>query len=184
VAADLRLDWPAVKEMDKLYMRAQLARTGELRLAVIGIDEISIRKGHVYRIIVSDLERQQPIWFGGIERSEESMAMFYDFLGTARSARLRLAVMDMWKAFRNATEQQAPQAAILDDKFHVLRHLNLAMDQGERRSTNGSPTVPSGPTSKGRSTRCSRTARISRRRNADGCRRCSRRTSGSIPRMS
>jgi len=130
VAADLRLDWPAVKEMDKLYMRAQLARTGELRLAVIGIDEISIRKGHVYRIIVSDLERQQPIWFGGIERSEESMAMFYDFLGTARSARLRLAVMDMWKAFRNATEQQAPQAAILDDKFHVLRHLNLAMDQG------------------------------------------------------
>ena len=129
VAEDLRLDWHAVKEMDKLYMRAQLARTGEPRPAVIGIDEISIRKGHVYRIIVSDLERQQPIWFGGIDRSEESMAMFYDFLGTARSARLRLAVMDMWKAFRNATEQQAPQAAILYDKFHVLRHLNDAMDQ-------------------------------------------------------
>ena len=37
--------------------------------------------------------------------------------------------MDMWKALRNATEAQAPQAAILYDKFHVLRHLNDAMDQ-------------------------------------------------------
>lgn len=129
VATDLRLDWHAVKEMDKLYMRDQLARAGEPRPGVIGIDEIAIRKGHVYRIVVSDLERQEPIWFGGVDRSEESLALFYDFLGHARTQRIRLAVMDMWKAFRNATEAAAPQAAILYDKFHVLRHLNAAMDQ-------------------------------------------------------
>ena len=70
VAHDLWLDWDAVKEMDKLYMREQLARAGEPRPAVIGIDELSIRKGHVYRIIVSDLERERPIWFGGVDRSE------------------------------------------------------------------------------------------------------------------
>ena len=129
VADDLRLDWHAAKEMDKLYMREQLARTGEPRPAVIGIDEISIRKGHVYRIVVSDLERGRPIWFGGVDRSEESMTMFYDFLGAPRTKRIRLAVMDMWKPFRNMTEEHAPQAAILYDKFHVLRHLNDAMDQ-------------------------------------------------------
>lgn len=129
VADDLRLDWDAVKEMDKLYMREQLACAGEPRPAVIGIDEISIRKGHVYRIVVSDLERGQPLWFGGVDRSEASMAMFYDFLGEAASQRLRLAVMDMWKPFRAVTEVRAPGAAILYDKFHVLRHLNDAMDQ-------------------------------------------------------
>lgn len=123
-----RLDWHAVKEMDKLYMREQLALTDELRPAVIGMDEISIRKGHVYRIIVSDLERGQPIWFGGVDRSEASTAMFFDFLGPERSQGIRLAVMDMWKAFRNATRAHAPQAAILYDKFHVLRQLNEAMD--------------------------------------------------------
>jgi hypothetical protein len=32
---------------------------------VIGIDEIAIRKGHTYRIVVSDLRRGRPIWFGG-----------------------------------------------------------------------------------------------------------------------
>jgi len=129
VAEDLHLDWHTVKEMDKLYMREQLARGGEPRPGIIGIDEISIRKGHVYRIVVSDLERKRPIWFGGVDRSAESMAMFYDFLGAPRTKRIRLAVMDMWKAFRNATEEHAPQAAILYDKFHVLRHLNEAMDK-------------------------------------------------------
>jgi transposase len=133
VADDLHLDWHAVKEMDKVYMReqldAELARTGPLAPAVIGIDELSIRKGHVYRIVVSDLERGQPLWFGGVDRSEESLAMFYDFLGPERSRGIRLAVMDMWKAFRNATEGHAPQAAILYDKFHVLRQLNAAMDK-------------------------------------------------------
>ena len=87
VALDLRLDWHTVKEMDKVYMREQLARAGEPRPGIIGIDELAIRKGHVYRIVVSDLEREQPIWFGGVDRSEESLAMFYDFLGEARSQR-------------------------------------------------------------------------------------------------
>lgn len=129
VATDLLLDWHTVKEMDKLYMREQLARARDPRPEIIGIDEIAIRKGHVYRIVVSDLERLQPIWFGGIDRSAESLAMFYDFLGERQSQRLRLAVMDMWKAFRKTTEDRAPQAAILYDKFHVLRHLNDAIDK-------------------------------------------------------
>lgn len=129
VAADLFLDWHTVKAMDKLYMREQLARAGEPRPAVIGIDEISIRKGHVYRIVISDLEREQPIWFGGVDRSEESLTMFYAFLGARRCARIRLAVMDMWRAFSKATATQVPHAAILYDKFHVLRQLNDAMDK-------------------------------------------------------
>jgi transposase len=55
--------------------------------------------------------------------------MFYDFLGPEQAKHIRLAVMDMWKPFRNATEAHAPHAAILYDKFHVLRHLNEAMDK-------------------------------------------------------
>ena len=36
--------------------------------------------------------------------------------------------MDMWKAFRLATQAHAPQAAILFDKLHVMRHLGEALD--------------------------------------------------------
>ena len=59
------------------------------------------------------------------------MAQFYAWLGARKSARIRLAVMDMWKPFRKSTlkPEHAPQAAILFDKFHVLGHLGEALDQ-------------------------------------------------------
>src|SRR5215831_4145624 len=110
------------------YMEAQLKRAGTPGPGVIGIDEIAIRKGHTYRIVVSDLLRGRPIWFGGKDRSEASMGEFHAWLGEKKSARIRLAVMDMWKPFRLATAAHAPQAAILFDKFHVMRHLGEALD--------------------------------------------------------
>ena len=121
VAKEFRLDWHTVKALDKQYMAEQLKRVGLPGPKAIGIDEISIRKGHTYRIVVSDLIRKRPIWFGGEDRSEASMAMFYEALGTRKSAGIRLAVMDMWKPFRTATNAHAPQAAILFDKFHIMR---------------------------------------------------------------
>jgi transposase len=129
VAEELHLHWSSVKELDKQYMRAQLAKAGTPAPKAIGIDEISIRKGHTYRIVVSDLIRGRPIWFGGENRSEKSMGQFYAWLGEKKSRGLRLAVMDMWKPFRTATEEHAPNAAILFDKFHVMRHLGDALDQ-------------------------------------------------------
>lgn len=129
VAEELRLDWHTVKRLEKRYMQEQLQRAGTPRPKVIGIDEISVRKGHEYRIVVSDLEKHRPIWFGGSDRSEQSMDEFYRFLGDKPAKRVQLAVMDMWKPFRNSTARHAPQAAILFDKFHVIRHLGEALDK-------------------------------------------------------
>jgi transposase len=129
IAEELKLDWDTVKTLEKQYMRAQLARAGRPGPKAIGIDEISIRRGHTYRIVVSDLIRRRPIWFGGEDRSEASMALFYDWLGEKKSRGIRLAVMDMWKPFRNTARERAPQAAILFDKFHILRHLGEALDK-------------------------------------------------------
>jgi transposase len=131
VARELHLDWKTVKELEKQYMREQLRRIGAPGPKVIGIDEIAIRKGHTYRIVVSDLIRRRPIWFGGQDRSEQSMDQFFQWLGPRKSRGIRLAVMDMWKAFRTSTlkESHASQAAILYDKFHVARHLGEALDK-------------------------------------------------------
>ena len=129
VAAEERLDWQTVKRLEMRYMAEQLKRAGTPGPKVIGIDEISIRKGHTYRIVVSDLERHRPIWFGGEDRSEASMDQFYAFLGAKKAKGIRLAVMDMWKPFRLSTQRQASQAAVLFDKFHVIRHLGEALDK-------------------------------------------------------
>ncbi len=56
------------------------------------------------------------------------MKQFYDWLGEKRSKRIRLVMMDMWKAFYNATKEAASQAASLYDKFHVMHHLSEILD--------------------------------------------------------
>ena len=132
VAQLLHLHEHTVKDLDTRYMRDWLAQTPQPAPRIIGVDELSIRKGHTYRIIVSDLERRRPIWIGGTGRTEADLDRFFLDLGPQKTARIRLAVMDMWKAFRNSVQAQAPQAQILFDKFHILRHLADAMDQVRR----------------------------------------------------
>ncbi len=57
------------------------------------------------------------------------MTQFYAWLGERKSHGIRLAVMDMWKPFRNVTAAAAPQAAILSDKFHIMDHLGEVLDK-------------------------------------------------------
>jgi transposase len=133
VARELKLDWKTVKELDKQYMREQLRRAPRPAPRAIGIDEISIRKRHTYRIVVSDLDRKRPIWFGGTDRSEASMDQFFEELGSKKCQRIELALMDMWKAFRNSTARHAPQARVVFDKFHIMRHLGDALDTVRKR---------------------------------------------------
>lgn len=132
VADLLRLSEHTVKNLDKLYMQAWLDKTPKPAPRVIGIDEISIRKGHKYRIIVSDLERGYPIWVGSEGRKEIDLDKFFSELGEKKYKRIRLAVMDMWKAFYNSVHSHVPQSDILYDKFHVVSHLSNAMDQVRR----------------------------------------------------
>jgi len=132
VAQSERLHHTTVKDLDKLYMAEQLRRNPMPATHAIGVDEIAIRKGHEYRVVVSDLVRQRPIWFGGMGRKQEDLEQFFAAYGTRRCAGIRVAVMDMWKPFRQATGKHAPQAEIVFDKFHILRHLNDALDQVRR----------------------------------------------------
>ena len=122
-----------VKDLDKLYMQQQIRRAGLPAPRAIGVDEISIRKGHTYRVIVSDLDRQRPIWVGGQGRSEADLDLLFNALGKAKSARIRLVAMDMWKPFRNAVANHVPNAKIVFDKVHILRHLSDALDEVRRR---------------------------------------------------
>ncbi len=129
MARELKLDWQTVKAVEKEYMQEQLRRSPVLAPRVIGMDEVSLQKGHTYRIVVSDLERGHPIWFGGNDRSEESLDQFYHGIGPKKVRKIRLAIMDMWTAFEKSTKKNVPHTAILYDKFHVMRHLEEILDK-------------------------------------------------------
>ena len=132
VAEMERLHHSTVKDLDKLYMQKQVDLAGLPAPRAIGIDEISIRKGHNYRVIVSDLDRERPIWVGGEGRKEADIDLFFKALGEKKSARIELAAMDMWKAFRNSVMKNAPNARIIYDKFHIMCHLSKALDEVRR----------------------------------------------------
>ncbi len=133
VAEDNFLSWDQVRRMEMSYMRRLLAQNPPPdKLRAIGIDEFSVRKGHTYAIVVADLDLKRPIWLGGEGRKEEDMKLFFDAMGEDRCKTIELAVMDMWKPFRKVTQERAPQARIVYDKFHVLRHLSDALDKVRR----------------------------------------------------
>jgi transposase len=133
VAEFNNLSWDQVWRMEKCYMRRLLEHHPPAKqLRAIGIDEISIRKGHTYAIVVADLDRKRPIWLGGQGRGEKDVQLFFDAMGLERCNVIELAVMDMWKPFRNATLKHAPKAQIVYDKFHIMRHLANALDQVRR----------------------------------------------------
>jgi transposase len=118
VAEELGLDGHTVKELGRQYMQEQLRGAGNPAPRVVGVDEIAIARGHRYRIVVSDLGRGRAIWFGGRDRSEASLDEFFAWLGPANCGKTRLAVMD-----------NAPQAAILYNKVHVLGRPGEGMDK-------------------------------------------------------
>lgn len=76
-----RLRHGRVKDLDKLYMQHEASSVGLPAPLAIGIDDIFIRKGHIYRVIVSDLDRGRPIWIGGEGRKEADIDQFFNGLG-------------------------------------------------------------------------------------------------------
>lgn len=50
---------------------------------------------------------------------------------------VRVVAIDMWRPYKRAIEKVLPQAAIVIDKFHVLRNVMWALDRVRRRIVEG-----------------------------------------------
>jgi transposase len=99
---------------------------------VIGIDEVSRRKGQVYLTVVYDLERRVLLWVGD-DRTEEAVRPFFTKeMGKRRCQTLRVVCMDMWAPYAKLVRDHAIHAQILFDRFHIVKHLNEAVDAARR----------------------------------------------------
>lgn len=128
-----RLGWYQVRQIETNYMNELISRFDKItKLRAIGIDEISIRKGHAYMTCVSDLDKGRPLGIGGEGRREEDLDLFYNTLSESQKKNVSLVIMDMGKPFRKFTLKHIPHAQIIYNKFHILfhilRHLSDAMD--------------------------------------------------------
>lgn len=129
MAALLRLSWD---EADGIFRRAVargLARRRREPVAVVGVDETSFQKRHEYVTVVADLRANRVLWVGD-HRRQETLAAFWDTLSPAERQRLTAVVMDMWDPYIAATREALGESrgAIVFDRYHVMQHLNHAVD--------------------------------------------------------
>lgn len=93
--------------------------------AVIGIDEVAVRKGHRYETVVSDLLTGH-VHLMGANRDTSSTIQL---LAPLAEYPIQAVVMDMWRPFYKAVQQVFPNTPIVIDKYHVVQKINHAFDQ-------------------------------------------------------
>ena len=132
VAAKWRLPPETVRRMDKRALRRWAAGRPRVSLRYLGVDEISLGKRDKFLTVVSDLERGEPLWVG-LERKRETLARFFaEALPPQRRRPVRAVCVDMWEPFVQSLRAHLPHTRIVYDKFHVLRHVNDALDETRR----------------------------------------------------
>lgn len=132
VAAKWGLSASTVRRIDKrsLLAWARLRRRRPLRQ--MGVDELFWGKGKCLTV-VSDLEVGEPIW-AGPERKKATLDRFFaEYLPPRRRRAVKAVCVDMWQPFTDSLREHLPRAVIVFDKFHVMRHVNDAVDETRRQ---------------------------------------------------
>ena len=126
------LNWKSVATIVKRAVAYGLRHRARPPVHVIGIDEVSRRKGQVYLTVVYDLERRVLLWVGD-DRTEEAVEPFFTKeMGKRRCQTLRVVCMDMWAAYAKLVREHATHAQILFDRFHIVKHLHETVEAVRR----------------------------------------------------
>jgi transposase len=132
VARRWGLSSKTVRRIDKRSLEEWSNKRPQRPLRYMGVDEIYWKKGACLTV-VSDLERGEPIW-AAPERKKETLDRFFaEKLPPRRRRAVRAVCIDMWKPFLQSVRQHLPRAAVVFDKFHVMKHVNDAVDETRRQ---------------------------------------------------
>lgn len=131
-AREYGLNWKTVATIVRSTVKYGLENRARPPVHVIGIDEVSRRKGQVYLTVVYDLQRRVLLWVGE-DRTEEAVRKFFtEEMGRRRCRTLQVVCMDMWAPYAKLVREHAVNAQILFDRFHIVKHLNEAVDEARR----------------------------------------------------
>lgn len=123
--------WGTVAAAVDQMVEYGLAHQDLSNLTHIGIDEISREKGQVYLTNVYDLNTSKLVW-SGEKRTKATITNFFTSLGPNKTDKLKGVCCDMWEPYIKVIQAKAPKATMVFDKFHIVRHLNEAVDQVRR----------------------------------------------------
>lgn len=126
----LRITWDeAWHVMERAVLRGRAAKANGMP-RLMGVDEKAIAKGHRYMTLVCDLE-EATVEYIGEERTEASLAAYFEAFPAACREAIDAISLDMWPAYINACWANVPGAGekMVFDRFHIMRHVIEAVDK-------------------------------------------------------
>jgi hypothetical protein len=99
-------------------------------IMAIGVDKLARRRGHRYVTVVYQLDPgcRRLLWIGR-DRKAHTLLGFFRWLGRERTAALQFVCSDMWKPYLRVVAKKAGQALHVLDRFHIMVHMNKAIDK-------------------------------------------------------
>lgn len=96
------------------------------KIRILGVDEISLRKGHKQYALVISLRRCVVAILEN--RLKETFEKWLDALPKDELNAIKVVSMDMWEPYRQAVRAKLPSADIVADRFHVVKQLNRQLN--------------------------------------------------------
>ncbi len=124
------LGWDTVKDIVKADLQVRYAEVPLKKVKRIAIDELYLGSKAKYVTLVIDLDSGRVLWVGP-GKGGESLKGFWPKL-RASKAKIVAAACDMSAAYWSAVQEHLPQAALVFDRFHIIKLANEAIDEVRR----------------------------------------------------
>ncbi|NJN48859.1 MAG: ISL3 family transposase [Alkalinema sp. RL_2_19] len=92
-------------------------------IAVLGIDEISLKRGHRDFVVIITTKTAQGVLVLGVlaDRKQATVEAFLERIPAHLKATIQTVCLDMHIGYVNAVQAQLPKACIVVDRFHVAK---------------------------------------------------------------
>lgn len=131
----LRIGWDTVGTIIERVVADHLDHRRLEGLVMIGVDEISYRRGQRYLTQVCDHKTGAIVW-AKPGRNAATLQDFFDELGLDGRASIRAVSIDMNGGYEKAIRHAVPDAQVCFDPFHVVQLAQRAVDDVRRREWN------------------------------------------------
>ena len=131
VSNHLGVSWDTVKEIHSTYLERHYSPPSLEGVENIGIDEFAVRKGHVYKTIVVDLDSGRVLYVGD-GKGADALTKFWSKV-KRKDIRIKHVATDLSAAFIASVMENCPEAVHVFDHFHVVKLMNEKLDDIRRK---------------------------------------------------
>ena len=126
----LGVGWDLIKEIHKKKLSLRYRSIPLHEIEFMGVDEFSLRSGHEYMTVFTDLVSGRIVH--SVEgRSKEALAPFLKVL-RKKATNLKAIAMDMNGSYFASVRERLPHIDIVFDRYHVSALMNRAIDDIRR----------------------------------------------------